>query len=630
MSKTIRKTSIALAILMSFLMVFTLLPLNVKAQEVITIEQDDLDNVKNNPTSHIDTEKGIEYFVDSKVFNLYEAVEYRLEGDLEFDGEILDVSSEDGASILNLNGHRIDSKNTSQVGAVVNSKNTLTIKGDGYIFVEDTSEGAIYAQGEVVAIHALNDMNIESGEIHGVVISDKNTFLNISKCNVLQPVTINGSLSLSGGHFWGEFKVYGSADISGGFFYENTFFYGTTVVDNAVFSDGDTTFAGNTLINDGILADMVYIKDTAIINGGEFYNLYISNDEKDTNLTINDGVFLGTLDFMGGSGIINGGSFGQSSSYAVLTNQMDYLEINGGEFVGNKGALRIDGDTEVYLSGGKYTALGSESSYLNTTPDAAIFITSDNFVFDEACFDKLLKEGYEYIPEAQANLYVLQGEDKGAYTQKDIMILPKEANIVTDEGSKDLNTQVNALINKLKAGESVEGISPELAEELLSAIATGKSVSVSLEVSPVNPENISEDAAKVNALVGSNGSIAAYFDVNIAINIDGDTIGYITKLDDGVVFRLPIPDDLPALASGMIREYKIVRVHNGLAKELAAETEDGYVNAKSAEFSTYALVYNDKGTPATGDYGFTPWLIILAPAAASIVFAVKVRKFKNE
>ena len=686
MTKTIRKTSIVLALLMAILMVFTLLPLNVKAQETISITEDVLDEVKNSST-HEDTQKGIRY--EGNTFKLYKAAEYCLDDDIDLDGDNLDISSESGPSTLNLNNHDIEGTDIPEDGAIINSLNTLTIKGGGEIFINDENG---------VAVHAMKDLIIQGGEYDGIIISDENAFVSINGADIWEDVAFDGPIAVSDIFIDCKFVANNTANISGGEFGDAVYLYSDTVISGGTFNDkiltageglslsisggsfkGELIIAADTEITGGVFNDEVNVwGGTVIIDDGEFKSVNLVLN--DAELVIYGGNFYDTCSFNAGEGYIFGGNFeykgnsdmiislhdaslliwdgdfynldeseyapadyiifasdilnntsleifggyfGVSEKAAVACSQIKKLGIYGGEFV-SKGyaVVNLDnGNTNVKIAGGKFTSLGTwKVSY---APSAALMnVFDDGNEYKDNLFESYLHKGFEYVPGVETNKAFDGDVVKAAYTQLELRVLPKNANLVSDEENADLNDQVNALINKLKSGESVEGISPELAEMILDAIAEGKDISVEMSVTPVNPEDITEDANKVTALVGNDGKVAAYFEVNIAINIEGETVGFITKLDDGVLIKLPIPEGLSDPESGLLREWKIVRVHNGIASELEAEAGDGYVSGKSAEFSTYALVYNDATTPATGDSGITGWISLAFIVAGAMIATV--------
>ena len=52
--------------------------------------------------------------------------------------------------------------------------------------------------------------------------------------------------------------------------------------------------------------------------------------------------------------------------------------------------------------------------------------------------------------------------------------------------------------------------------------------------------------------------------------------------------------DLPDVPEGMVREFEVIKVHNGVAEGLQADDNgDGTISTLSSEFSTYAVTYRD-------------------------------------
>ncbi|WP_322154956.1 BspA family leucine-rich repeat surface protein [Paratractidigestivibacter sp.] len=82
-------------------------------------------------------------------------------------------------------------------------------------------------------------------------------------------------------------------------------------------------------------------------------------------------------------------------------------------------------------------------------------------------------------------------------------------------------------------------------------------------------------------------------------------IGTITELDKEISFELEKPQDLPEVESGHVRDYSIVRIHDGVAESVPFEmTEDGNFRVTSSKFSDYVVMYSDVATSAedTPDY----------------------------
>lgn len=201
--------------------------------------------------------------------------------------------------------------------------------------------------------------------------------------------------------------------------------------------------------------------------------------------------------------------------------------------------------------------------------------------------------------------------------------------VVGDVKSADtaVAEEANKLVEKIKAGAEVEGISEELASKITNAIKEGKDVKVDLSTPAIEEEKVAEDAAKVKELIGTNSNVAGYFDINLFVSVEGETAGKITKLEDGIKVTLPIPSDIPAVEAGYTRTYTVVRVHNGVAEELETTSADGNVTFETDSFSTYALTYKDvKNTsnPKTSD-DVGMYVTLFAVATLGII-AIRKRK----
>ena len=437
MTKTIRKTSIVLALLMAILMVFTLLPLNVKAQESIEITQADLDAVGPDKESHVDLEKGIEYF-PSGFFQLYKSAEYVLAGDIELKDQTLDISSENGPSVLNLNGHSISAEgcvtetsgdSSITYGAVTCTRDSLTIKGNGTITADSdaqyalnalkgiTIEGGTYNGDIAIGLTPLN--TIKGGTFNGELFITADTYINGGTFNDAVS-SWNGSTIIYDGEFQAAYLQGDSAIlmILGGSFY-NT----------CIFEAGNGYIYGGNFEYKGDSQMIINLTGGALeIWGGEFYN-----SEDSENAPAVDIIYSSPENNKNASLIVNGGYFGIAEKYSIFAWGLDYLSVSGGEFVSKGYALGIvdDGNIKVEISGGNFTSLGNWS--LSYAPSAAIVSAFQNTEYKDNIFESYLLDGYEYVPKVETNKATGDAGELAAYTQKEISVLPAEATASDDE-----------------------------------------------------------------------------------------------------------------------------------------------------------------------------------------------------
>ena len=77
---------------------------------------------------------------------------------------------------------------------------------------------------------------------------------------------------------------------------------------------------------------------------------------------------------------------------------------------------------------------------------------------------------------------------------------------------------------------------------------------------------------------------------------------YIPELSDEITVSLEIPDSVPA--DGVA--YTMLRYHNGQASALPTSVSGGKVTFNTADFSTYALAYEENQKDVSGDKTDTP------------------------
>lgn len=91
-----------------------------------------------------------------------------------------------------------------------------------------------------------------------------------------------------------------------------------------------------------------------------------------------------------------------------------------------------------------------------------------------------------------------------------------------------------------------------------------------------------------------------YLDINLYAQVE-DSQGadkgkiQITEAGTKISLTISLPEEMINSDNTVERTYKIIRVHNGKAEEIACEYDEvnGTVTFKTDRFSTYALAYED-------------------------------------
>ena len=152
-------------------------------------------------------------------------------------------------------------------------------------------------------------------------------------------------------------------------------------------------------------------------------------------------------------------------------------------------------------------------------------------------------------------------------------------------------------------------------ENLLSGIFSGSigssNARVWIEIDAVDESSITVDA-KENMIkeaeknVGKNPTLT-YFDASLYKKVDDNTQVKISNPGCNISISIVIPDTLLNHDSLMVRDYKIIRLHDGDVKTISGTFDENTkeFTFETNLFSTYAIAYTDKpkypgGNPGSG------------------------------
>ena len=705
MTKILKKSSTALAVLLAALMIVTLIPVKTFAQsDVVSITSEFLQNARDFAKTAEQGERylgvveycPLEGVEGSGMFLFYGPGEFRLDEDISLSKEVFRLCNDSNteAFTFNLNGHSL-TLTADHVYAddayelVASYTGKIIITGDGSLAVAEGCKGEalfnttdyLYIEngtfnGEVGSNWA-HTININGGTFNDLVYADGGAVISGGTFN--DEVRSTGNVQISGGIFEDELNLSKNANISGGTFNKSLSFNaseisggvfnhiltlnGTSHITNGDFSEVDTR--GDVTIDGGNFQrlecetrwDATQLANV-VINGGNF----ILNDDElvtpvnptieigDVNATINNANVVWDLTgtaamgnaielncYEEGSLTINGGTFvGGTNGHGIWVNgNASSLTVNGGEFTGPLGGMVValnDIDLpNIVLNRGIFKVDGTVSD----KNEAAIYIVGPKGLASEDAnkyFNSMLGKDSEYTPALEITPFAKEGYAQDAFFSQDKLAVMPKSN-VSPETEDTLATEFNSLIGKILAGESVEGIDAGLAAEILDAIAEGKTVDVGVAITPKSAEELGEDANKIEGAVANKQKIGAFFDINIEVSIDGEVRGYITKLDNGILLKLPLINGLGDVPGGYSRTFKVARVHNGELAMLDAERENDSVKTFSDRFSTYAIVYEDARnvTPQTADNA-TPvvYITVFALELVGVGIVIYSKKYKEE
>jgi len=169
-----------------------------------------------------------------------------------------------------------------------------------------------------------------------------------------------------------------------------------------------------------------------------------------------------------------------------------------------------------------------------------------------------------------------------------------------------------------------------LTESEQKRVEQGEKLNVYLEVSDISESVTDGDKEKVNEKLG-NAKVGIYLDINLFKKVGNDRPSKISEPGENITISITVPLNLINTDALISREYRIIRIHNGVAEIL-----NGTFNADSSTFtfetdgfSTYVLTYQDTKltTPATGDNAdILLWTALITISVVSMITLVVTRK----
>ncbi|MBR1376588.1 MAG: hypothetical protein IJ565_02120 [Bacilli bacterium] len=227
--------------------------------------------------------------------------------------------------------------------------------------------------------------------------------------------------------------------------------------------------------------------------------------------------------------------------------------------------------------------------------------------------------------------YVVKGEG----TIKKYVVQADDTKSETDKAAAK---EVSKLITLATNGEEVEGISETLIDAINDAIANDKEVTAEVASDAVEESKVSDtvkekvtEEIKNNDLV-KGASVLGYFDINLEIKIDGvtqeDTVHNLTNEIEVSVDVKDLVSKLEPVAKGMLREYKVIRIHNNESDVLDADYNEntGMLTFKTDRFSDYIVTTNVIEAPNTLDNTTIYFALAMISVVGMVLSALYLRK----
>lgn len=319
------------------------------------------------------------------------------------------AAAADGATITLLNNVELSAALEISAGKTV----TLDLNGKKLSTTTKTGDNTrhYYAIDNKGTFTLLDSSTEQTGEISARGIENLVGGKMVIKSGKIVAVDANGGaaiwnladLTIEGGTFEAQYEGTSTDQFGPGCVYNE----GNLTINGGTFTSANkrtyafvskmgsvtiTPAGGKTVKISGAHGGLGIDGGTAIINGGnysssEYYGLYVSNDSRKANVTVNDGSFTGNnYSVWIGSDVknpvdskltINGGTFNKPIN--EQNNAAGKLKVTGGTFSSDPNAYVADGYTVKALEGGKYQVVALFAGGSGTAEDPFVIENAEQF-----------------------------------------------------------------------------------------------------------------------------------------------------------------------------------------------------------------------------------------------------------
>jgi len=216
-----------------------------------------------------------------------------------------------------------------------------------------------------------------------------------------------------------------------------------------------------------------------------------------------------------------------------------------------------------------------------------------------------------------------------------------------DKDGKNItsDTEIKALYEKIPAGTftnatietdnfgggNIENTADEIkdilpiTDEEITDILNGNDIKFFIEIKN-DSKDITEKEKELIASALKDEKVAVYLDINLYKQIGTDEAVLVKELDDKITISLKIPDEYINRDENVIREYKVIRLHDDKTDVITPkfDSKTNILTFETDRFSSYTIVYSDTvknvNSPVTGDNtSLSLWIFVSIVSAAFVI-----------
>ena len=308
---------------------------------------------------------------------------------------------------------------------------------------------------------------------------------------------------------------------------------------------------------------------------------------------------------------VSGGSFTGNIAKSVENNNTSGLSLTGGTYSDGNIDSYVASDRAIYSSDGLYT-IGKKSTAV--VAESVMVLVGDSGSIGE--LDDAFRE-YAVTNVGDSNVAevsngTVTGKASGVTTVSSSITTIVGGNASTDTKNTEVvvydvvpstdsnldkaaNESVRAMVKEFVNNGKADGLNEVSKDSLKSVLVDGGVVKTEVSLKEVEAKDVLDDALAIDKLIGEGAKAARYYKIEIVLKSGDDVVANVTTLKSPISLTLNIPSDIKEVEEGYVRQYSVVRIHDGQAEIIDSKYDETVqtLTVESDKFSTYGITYKD-------------------------------------
>jgi hypothetical protein len=170
-------------------------------------------------------------------------------------------------------------------------------------------------------------------------------------------------------------------------------------------------------------------------------------------------------------------------------------------------------------------------------------------------------------------------------------VVPSTENALDKAANEFVRKMVKEFVDNGKAN----GLTEVSKDSLKSVLVDGGVVKTEVSLKAVEAKEVLDDALAIDKLIGEGAKASRYYKIEIVVKAGDEIVANVTTLTSPISITLNIPSDIEEVEEGYVREFSVVRIHDGQAEIIDSKYDETVqtLTVESDKFSTYAVTYKD-------------------------------------